>query len=279
MLSNVHRIGFGAMQLPGPGVWGPPADRDEALAVLRRAVELGVDHIDTAQFYGPDVANELIHEALHPYPDDLRIVTKVGATRGGDRSWIPAVRPEQLRPQVEDNLRSLEVERLAAVNLRLPDPGMDGADVPLDEQLGVLADLRREGKFDGIGLSNASVEQLERAAGLVDLACVQNSYGLLDRDGDPELRWCSARGIPFVPFFPLGSAFGLTRPTEHATVRAVAARHEATRAQVVLAWLLRRDPVILLIPGTSKVAHLEENVAARELELTVDDVAELDAIA
>lgn len=259
MLFDVNRIGFGAMQLPGHGVWGAPKDRDTALAVLQRAVANGVDHIDTAQFYGPDVANELIHAALHPYPDDLCVVTKVGYDRGPDASWIPAGEPAQLRAAVDANLRTLHLERLAVVNLRL------GADVPLEEQLGTLTDLRTEGKLAAIGLSAATVDQLERAAALVDIACVQNRYGVLDREHDPELRWCADGGIPFVPFFPLASV-------HDARVRAVAERHDASPAQVALAWLLRRAPNILLIPGTSSLAHLEENLAAGELRLDPDEL-------
>jgi aryl-alcohol dehydrogenase-like predicted oxidoreductase len=279
MLSNVNRIGFGAMQLPGPGVWGPPADREAALAVLRRAVELGVDHVDTAQYYGPDVANELIRTALHPYPADLTIVTKVGARRDDKGAWVPAGRPEQLREGVEDNLRALGLERMAAVNLRLDDgSGALDEGIPLEEQLGALSDLREEGKLAAIGLSSATVEQLEQAAALVDVACVQNRYGLLDRAHEPELRWCAERGIPFVPFFPLGSAFGLSPVREHPVVLDVAGRLEATAAQVVLAWLLQHDERILLIPGTSSLAHLEENVAAGELELAAEDVAVLDGL-
>lgn len=266
MLSDVNRIGFGAMQLPGPGVWGPPKDRDTAIAVVRRAVATGVDHIDTAQFYGPDVANELIHAALHPYPDGLRIVTKVGWERGPDGSWNPAGEPGQLRAQVEDNLRTLHLERLAVVNMRL------GSDIPLEEQLGALADMRAEGKLAAIGLSAARVEDLERAAALVDIACVQDHYGVLDREHEPELRWCVERGIPFVPFFPLGSAHNTSAVLEHPDVRAVAERHDATPAQVALAWLLQRAPNILLIPGTSSLAHLDENLAAGELDLRLDEL-------
>jgi pyridoxine 4-dehydrogenase len=280
MLTNVNPIGYGAMQLPGPGVWGPPADRDTALAVLRRAVELGVNHIDTAQYYGPDVANDLIREALHPYPDDLRIVTKVGGDRGLDRSWIAAGAPAQLRAAVEANLSTLGLERLAVVNLRLggEGTGMPDAGVPLEEQLGALEDLRAEGKLNGIGLSSTRLEHLERAAALIEIACVQNRYGVLDRTHEPELRWCAERGIPFVPFFPLGSAFGNWSALEDPLVLEIAERHQATPAQVVLAWLRQHAPRILLIPGTSSVAHLEENMASADLALEPTDIDALDAI-
>lgn len=204
----IHRMGYGAMQLPGPGVWGPPRDRDEALAVLRRAVELGIDHVDTAQFYGPDVANELIHAALHPYPDALRIVTKVGARRGDDASWIPAASPAELRDQVEANLASLEVERLDLVHMRLGgEGGMDDSGVALEESLGALEDMRAEGKIDLIGLSAAKLDDVRRAMKLVPLASVQNEFGVLDREGRPVLDLCLEHGIAFSPFFPLGSAF------------------------------------------------------------------------
>src|SRR3954451_20690878 len=205
---EVGRIGFGAMQLAGPGVFGPPRDRDEALAVLRRAVELGVDHIDTSQYYGPDVVNELIHEALHPYPEGLRFATKVGARRDAEGAWLPALRPDQLRAGVEDNLRTLNVEQLALVNLRLLDDEPGAGDVPpLAEMLGALEDLRREGKLEHIGLSNVSARPLEEARGLVPVAGVQNRYSVLDRESDDVLEVFRERGLAFVPFFPLGSAF------------------------------------------------------------------------
>ena len=278
---SVRRMGFGAMQLPGPGVWGPPRDRDAALAVLRRAVELGVDHIDTAQYYGPDVANALIREALHPYSDELRIVTKVGAVRGPDRSWIVAAQPDELRAAVEDNLRSLGVERIAAVNLRLPgsDGGMAGAqDVALEDSLGALVELRDAGSIELLGLSNCTLEELRRAQALTPIACVQNRYNALARESDELLTACAAEGIAFVPFFPLGSAFGVDDVRGEAIVVEIAQRHGATPAQVALAWLLAHAGNVLLIPGTSSVAHLEENIAAGELELSEDDVAAIDAL-
>jgi pyridoxine 4-dehydrogenase len=275
----VRRIGFGAMQLPGRGVFGPPRDRAQALAVLRRAVELGVNHIDTAQYYGPDVANELIHAALHPYPDDLVLVSKVGAAREADGGWIPAQRPEQLRRGVEENLRSLEVERLDVVNLRLLD-GEDGrSPVALDEQLATMADLRKEGKIAGVGLSNVSLEHVRSGLAHTEIACVQNSMNLLERDNEPVLELCRDVGIPFVPFFPLGSAFpGMAKVSEEPAVRALAETLAATPAQVGLAWLLARSPNVLLIPGTSSPAHLEENLAAGELELDAAALAQLEGL-
>ena len=270
---TVRRVGFGAMQLPGPGVFGPPKDRDAALAVLRRAVELGVNHIDTAQYYGPNVANELLREALHPYPADLALVSKVGAVRDDTGGWIPAQRPEQLRQGVLDNLKTLGVERLAAVNLRLMDPGDAPPQADFDEQLDAMAALRDEGLIAGVGLSNVTLEQLEHAAERTQIVCVQNPLNLVDRAGLPLLRACQQRGIAFVPFFPLGSAFGggANRVVGNPDVIAAARRLDATPAQVALAWLLQLAPNVLLIPGTSSVAHLEENMAAASVHL--DDQA------
>jgi pyridoxine 4-dehydrogenase len=270
---RVRRIGFGAMRLPGPGVWGPPADRDAALAVLRRAVALGVDHIDTAQYYGPDVANELIRAALHPYPEGLLIATKVGARRGDDGSWLPAATPEELRAAVHDNLRSLGVERLGLVNFRLGGDGKGLADsgVPLAESLGALSDLREQGLVEAIGVSAVSVAELHAARALTEVAEVQNHFSLADRRGADVLDACGELGIAFVPFFPLGAGDVL----ERAPLRAVAERHGATPAQVALAWLLASGPHVLAIPGTSSVAHLEENLAARRLELDDEDLAAL----
>ena len=276
----VRRIGFGAMQLPGPGVFGPPRDREEALAVLRRAVELGVNHIDTAQYYGPDVANELIHEALHPYPDDLVLVSKVGAERQPDGGWIPAQRPEQLRQGVEANLRSLAVERVDVVNLRLmgDGEGEPGPPVAFEEQLATMVELREEGKIGGVGLSNVTLEQLQAGLAHTQIACVQNQMSLV-RDAEPLLELCRDSGIPFVPFFPLGSAFpGMPKVTEQPAVREVADRLGATPAQVGLAWLLTHSPNVLLIPGTSSLAHLEENLAASEIELDGQALAQLEDI-
>jgi aryl-alcohol dehydrogenase-like predicted oxidoreductase len=275
----VGRIGFGAMQLAGPGVFGPPRDRDAALAVLRRAVELGVDHVDTSQYYGPDVVNDLIHEALHPYPTGLRLATKVGARRDAEGGWLPAQRPEELRAGVEENLRSLQVERIDLVNLRvLPADGQQA--VPLAEQLGALEDLRAEGKLELVGVSNVTRAQAEQALELVDIAGIQNAYSLLDRSSEDLLELCQQRDIAFVPFFPLGSAFtgGPAALAADPVVSGVAAKHAATPSQIALAWLLQRDERILLIPGTSSVAHLEENLVAAGVALDPDDMAALDEV-
>jgi aryl-alcohol dehydrogenase-like predicted oxidoreductase len=276
---SVRRIGFGAMQLAGPGVFGPPRDPNGARAVLRRAVELGVDHIDTAQYYGPDVVNDLIRETLHPYPEGLRLVTKVGGRRDDQGAWLPAQRPEELRAGVEDNLRSLRVDRIDLVNLRLLDG--DGAlAVPLADQLGALEDLRREGKLELIGLSNVTRAQVEQAFELVDIAGVQNGYSIVDRTGEDVLRLCAERDMAFVPFFPLGSAFtgGPAKLAADPAIARVAAKHDATPSQIALAWLLHRDERVLLITGTSSVAHLEENLGAAGVELDVDDLAALEDV-
>ena len=277
---TVKRVGFGAMQLAGPGVFGPPRDPASARAVLRRAVELGVDHLDTSQYYGPDVVNDLIREALHPYPEELRIATKVGARRDDAGAWLPAQRPDELRAGVEDNLRSLRVERLDLVNLRLLDDD-HAPPVALGEQLAALADLRAEGKIALIGLSNATRAIVEEALDLVDVACVQNSYSIIERAEEDVLALCAERGLAFVPFFPLGSAFtgGPAKLAADPAVRRVAAKHGATPSQVALAWLLHRDEHILLIPGTSSIGHLEENVAAADLALDGDDLEALDTAA
>jgi pyridoxine 4-dehydrogenase len=268
---DVHRIGFGAMQLPGPGAFGPPRDRPAALAVLRRAVELGVDHIDTAQYYGPDVANELIREALHPYPDGLALVSKVGAQRDPDGRWLPALAPEQLRAGVLDNLRTLGVDRLAVVNLRLMD------DSPFDEQLDAMIAIRDEGLIEGIGLSNVTLEQLDRAVERTEIACVQNPMNIVDRSSETVLWACARQAIAFVPFFPLGSAFGgVNQVLTHPGVTAAAGRLGATPAQVAIAWFLEFAPNVLLIPGTSSVAHLEENLGAASVRLDREALAALD---
>jgi pyridoxine 4-dehydrogenase len=272
----INRIGFGAMQLAGPGVFGPPRDPGEARAVLRRAVQLGVDHIDTAQYYGPDVVNELIREALYPYPDNLKLVTKVGGRRDDSGGWRPAQSPAELRSGVEDNLRTLRIERIDLVNLRLMDqPDAEGL---LPEQLGALEDLRQEGKLDLIGVSNADPGTVRKALELVDIACVQNAYSLVNRVGEDDLALCEERGLAFVPFFPLGSAFtgGPGQLAADPAIAAVAARRRVTPSQIALAWLLHRSERILLIPGTSSVGHLEENVAAAEIELDEQDMRELE---
>lgn len=271
---QVHRIGFGAMQLPGPGVFGPPRDHDQALAVLRRAVELGVNHIDTAQYYGPDVANQLIREALHPYPQGLALVSKVGARRDETGGWLPAQQPDELRAAIEQNLETLGTDRLAAVNLRVMgadgDPSAPG-DVDrnlFDRQLTAMIAARDEGLIDGIGLSSISLEHLEIALQRTDIACVQNAYNLLDRSSQPVLDACTARGIAFVPFFPLGSAFNPENPVlGHPEIRKTASELGRTPAQVALAWTLAAAPNMLLIPGTSSVAHLEENLAVADIEV------------
>ena len=276
---SVGRVGFGAMQLPGPGVTGPPRDRGQAVAVLRRAVEAGVNHIDTAQYYGPDVANDLIHEALHPYPEDLMIVSKVGGKRNDAGAWLPAQTPAELRAGVEANLATLDVERVGAVNLRLMGAG-EGVDpshrVSLDDQLAEMVALRDEGKIGGIGISNASLAEVEIAIGSAQITCVQNPYSLLAQDDGGVLDRCIQAGIAFAPFFPLGSAFpGMPKVTKDAKVINVAQRHGWTPAQVGLAWLLARADNVLLIPGTSSLAHLEENLAVRDVVLNEADLAEL----
>ena len=274
----VNRIGFGAMQLAGPGVFGPPRDPDAARAVLRRAIELGVDHIDTAQYYGPDVVNDLIREALHPYPANLKLVTKVGGRRDDQGAWLPAQSPAELRAGVEDNLRSLRVERMDLVNLRLMNAEPSG-DL-LAEQLGALEDLRGEGKLDLIGISEAGAGDVRRALDLADIAEVQNSYSVVNRAGEDVLDLCMEREIAFVPYFPLGSAFG-GGPKQLAQDRAIAGvaeRRGITVTQVALAWLLSRYERMLVIPGTSSVRHLEENMAAAGVELDPEDLAELENV-
>jgi pyridoxine 4-dehydrogenase len=272
----VNRIGLGAMQLAGPGVFGPPRDPDGVRAVLRRAIELGVDHIDTAQYYGPDVVNDLIRESLYPYPEGLKLVTKVGARRDDQGAWLPAQRPAELRAGVEDNLRSLRVERMDLVNLRLLTT--EGSGELLAEQLGTLEDLRTEGKLDLIGISEAGTGAVRRALELVDIAEVQNSYSVLNRSGEDVLELCMEHDIAFVPYFPLGSAFtgGPRQLAQDPAVAAVAKRREVTATQVALAWLLSRYKRMLLIPGTSSVRHLEENLAAADVELDEHDLAELE---
>jgi pyridoxine 4-dehydrogenase len=263
---TVSRIGFGAMQLPGPGVFGPPRDRGEAIAVLRRAAELGVDHIDTAQYYGPEVANELIRAALHPYPEGLALVSKVGARRDRSGGVLRFDSPAQLTLGIEDNLRSLAADHLTAVNLRLMDDGPPGP--RFDDQLTAMVKARDNGLIGGIGLSNVTREHLVHALAITDIACVQNPMNLADRHSVPVLEECEARGIAFVPFFPLGSASAGGNPVLRSPqVTSIAARLGRTPAQIALAWLLSFRPNILLIPGTSSVSHLEENIAAGDIEL------------
>jgi aryl-alcohol dehydrogenase-like predicted oxidoreductase len=247
--------------------------------VLRRAIELGVDHIDTAQYYGPDVVNDLIRETLHPYPENLKLVTKVGGRRDETGAWLPAQTPGELREGVEDNLRSLRVERMDLVNLRLMGEGV-AATVPMAEQLGTLEDLRQEGKLDLIGISSAGQERIEQALELVDVGEIQNSYSIIDREDDPIVELARKRDIAFVPFFPLGSAFtgGPAKLAQDPTISKVAEKHGATASQVALAWLLNRYERMVLIPGTTSVKHLEENLAAIEVPLDAGDLAELDGV-
>jgi pyridoxine 4-dehydrogenase len=268
----VHRMGFGAMQLPGPGVFGPPTDRAGALAVLRRAVDAGVDHIDTAQFYGPDVANELIRAALHPYPEALVLVSKVGAARNEQGHWLGAQRPEDLRAGVAANLVSLGLDQVPVVNLRRH----PGSDVPFEEQLDAMVGLRDEGLIGGIGLSNVSLDEYGSARSRTEVACIQNAYNLADRSDQSVFEACRADGVPYVPFFPLGSAFRPDNPVRgSAEVTETAGRLGATPAQIALAWLLSQAPTVLLIPGTSSLSHLEENMAAADVVL---DQAAIEAL-
>ena len=270
----VNRMGFGAMQLAGPGVFGPPADPDAALAVLRRAVALGVNHIDTSDFYGPYVVNHLIRQALHPYPEGLVLVTKVGARRDDTGAWLRADSPDELRSAVHDNLEHLDVPALDLVNLRMHSEGGPD-DSSIGKRFEVLADLREQGLIRHLGVSNASIRQLDEALSIAPVAQVQNAFNIAMRDDAPMVARCAELGIAYVPFFPLGSAF---RPMPLEPLAGVAGRHGVTERQVALAWLLDFAPCVLLIPGTSSVAHLEENVAAAGIRLTEEDRAELDAV-
>ena len=272
---TVRRLGYGAMQLAGPGVFGPPKDYDAALAVLREAVACGVNHIDTSDFYGPHVTNQIIREALHPYPDDLVIVTKVSARRGDDGSWIPAFSREELTQAVHDNLRNLALDVLDVVNLRSMFDALRPAEGSLEAPVTVLADLQRQGLVHHIGLSNVTPTQIAEARRICEIVCVQNYYNLAHRDDDDLIDDLARDGIAYVPFFPLG---GFT-PLQSSTLSDVAERLGATPMQVALAWLLRRAPNILLIPGTSSVTHLRENLAAAELNLPDDALMELDGVA
>ncbi|GAA0938319.1 aldo/keto reductase [Pseudonocardia zijingensis] len=267
---DVHRLGFGSMRLTGPGVWGPPADRASAVAVLRRAADLGVDLFDTADSYGPDVAEELLREALHPY-DGLTIATKAGLLRTGPGEWHAYGRPEYLRQQCDHSLRKLGVERIDLFQLHRVDP-----QVPADEQYGVLAELQAEGKVAAVGLSEVGVDQIEAARRVVEVATVQNRYNIADRSSDDVLRYCTEQGIGFIPWAPIASG-ELAQPG--GALDGAARRLDATPAQVALAWLLQRSSVMLPIPGTSGVEHLEENVRAALLPLDLDTVDELDTAA
>lgn len=271
---SVKRLGYGAMQLAGPGVFGPPRDPDAALSVLREAVSSGVNHIDTSDFYGPHITNQLIRKALHPYPDDLVIVTKVGTRRGADASWQPAFSLKELTQAVHDNLRNLGVAALDVVNLRCMFSAHAPADGSIEEPLSVLADLQRKGLVRHIGLSNVTAVQIEEGRRICKIVCVQNHYNLAHRTDDALIDELGGHGIAYVPFFPLG---GLT-PLQSSTLSDVAQHLGATSMQVALAWLLRRAPNILLIPGTSSIAHLRENLAAAELDLPEVSVRALDGI-
>ena len=266
---TVNRMGFGAMRITGPGIWGEPADPEECRRVLRHAVELGINFIDTADSYGPEVSERLIGETLHPYAEGLVIATKGGNDRPGPGQWVPNGRPDHLRQALEGSLRRLKVDRIDLYQLHRPDPK-----VPLEESLGVLADMQREGKIRHVGVSNFDVEQLERGQNAVRIVSVQNRYNVTERDSEDVLEACEQQGIAFIPWAPLGSG-PLTRPggpLDH-----VAEQHGATQGQIALAWLLQRSPVMLLIPGTSKVSHLDENTAAAGIELTPEQFAALDS--
>ena len=272
---KVKRIGYGAMQLAGPGVFGPPKDRAAALAVLREAVEQGVDHIDTSDFYGPHVTNQILREALHPYRDDLTIVTKISARRDDKGGWIPAMSPPELRQAVHDNLRNLGLDVLEVVNLRSMLDVHGPKEGSLEEPLTALAEMQREGLVRHIGLSNVTSRQVADGRKICPIVCVQNMYNLARREDEALLHELAGHGIAYVPFFPLG---GFT-PLQSTTLSDVARRLDATAMQVALAWLLQRSPNLLLIPGTSSVAHLRENLASGDLVLPADVVAELDGIA
>jgi pyridoxine 4-dehydrogenase len=267
----VHRIGFGAMRITGEGIWGPPADRDEAIGVLRHCIDLGIDLIDTAEAYGPHVSEELIAEALHPYPEGLVIATKGGFDRPGPGRWDENARPERLREEVEGSLRRLRLERIDLWQLHRIDPA-----VPAEDQFGAIVAMQREGKIRHVGLSEVSVEQLANARTMLEIVAVQNLFNLTNRRSEAVLEACERDGIGFIPWWPLGVG---KLNASGGVVAEIAARRGATPGQVALAWLLHRSPVMLPIPGTSKVAHLEENTAAAELELSEDDLATLDGVA
>lgn len=271
---TVHRMGYGTMQLAGPGVFGPPRDRAQAVAVLRAAVEAGVDHLDTSDFYGPHLTNQIVREALHPYRDGLTLVTKVGARRGPAGEWLPAFTPEALRSAVHDNLRNLQLEVLDVVNLRLMFDAHGPAEGPIEAPLAVLAQLQQQGLIRHLGLSNATPAQVREARRMVPLACVQNHYNLVHRGDDGLVDELAAAGIAYVPFFPLG---GFTR-LQSCVLDAVAAELGATAMQVALAWLLHRSANILLIPGTASLTHLRENLEAASLALPPSALARLDAL-
>jgi pyridoxine 4-dehydrogenase len=271
----VRRLGYGAMQLAGKGVFGPPKDRAEAVAVLREAVATGVNHIDTSDFYGPHITNQIIREALHPYPKDLVIVTKLGARRGDDAAWLPAISAADLTAGAHDNLRNLRLETLDVVNLRLLGDGHGPSEGSLEAPLAALLELQQKGLIRHIGLSNVTATQIAEARRMAEIVCVQNLYNVVQRQDDALIDQLAAQGIAYVPFFPLG---GFT-PIQSGALSALAARLGKTPTQIALAWLLHRAPNILLIPGTSSVAHLHENLAAGDIELSPEVLAELDTIA
>lgn len=272
---TVLRIGYGAMQLAGPGVWGPPRDPDSAIDVLREALAAGVNHIDTSDFYGPHITNQIIRQALHPYPANLVIVTKLGARRPADQSWQKAISPEELTAAVHDNLRNLGLDALDIVNYRYMGSGHGTQEGSIAEQVTVLADLQRQGLIRHVGLSNVTATQVAEAQAITEIVCVQNNYNLAHRDDDALIDDLARQGIAYVPFFPLGGF----SPLQSSTLSEVADRLGATPMQVALAWLLHRSPNILLIPGTSSIAHLRENLAVGQLTLSPQTLTELDGIA
>jgi aryl-alcohol dehydrogenase-like predicted oxidoreductase len=271
---TVNRMGYGAMQLAGPGVFGPPKDREQATAVLREAVASGVNHIDTSDYYGPHVVNQIIREALSPYPDDLVLVTKLGARRGEDASWLPWNRPEELAQGLRDNLRNLGVEAMEIVNLRIMGAGHGPSEGSIAEQVEAMAELQRQGLVRHLGLSNVTRGQIEEAQAIAPVICVQNHYNLVHRDDDELIDWLAEHGIAYVPFFPLGGF----SPLQSEGLARIATELGATPMQVALAWLLQRSPNILLIPGTSSLGHLRENLAAAELELSPNVLERLNSI-
>ena len=270
---RVNRMGYGAMQLAGPGVFGPPRDVDTAIALLREAVNSGVNHIDTSDYYGPHITNQLLKQALHPYPPDLVIVTKVGARRLPDKSWIPALSRQELIDAVHDNLRNLSLESIAVVNLRVGGP-LGPAEASIEEQVTVLTELKHQGLIQNIGLSNVTPAQVAQAQTITEIVCIQNLYNVAHRNDDPFIDDLAAQGIAYVPFFPLG---GFT-PLQSSTLNSAAASMQATPMQVALAWLLQRSPNILLIPGTSSLEHLRENLQAATLRIPAEVLADLDRL-
>jgi aryl-alcohol dehydrogenase-like predicted oxidoreductase len=271
---DVNRMGYGSMRLSGPGIFGPPRDREQAVAVLREAVASGVNHIDTSDYYGPHVVNEIIREALAPYPDDLVLVTKLGARRGDDASWLPWNRPEDLAQGLRDNLRRLGLDAMEIVNLRIMGDGHGPSEGSIADQVEAMAELQQQGLVKHIGLSNVTTAQIREARAITTVACVQNMYNLVHREDDALIDELAGEGIAYVPFFPLGGF----SPLQSDELGAIANELRATPMQVALAWLLRRSPNILLIPGTSSLGHLRENLAAVDLDLSTDVLRRLDAI-